>query len=147
MAFCEECGAKLAEGVKFCEECGAKVSDDTSLHKDVFEHTEELDFVLPTFDDEEPVDFLQRWLEFAKSAGGELGIIITREDKLLSQFSDGSHGLLDHMLEEYIASAAHRGVKYIYCNLDECAFHIGKGEMENVVASLRKIVDVARPKL
>lgn len=27
MAFCENCGAKLAPGARFCEECGAPVAD------------------------------------------------------------------------------------------------------------------------
>lgn len=144
MAFCEECGAKLADGVKFCEECGAKVSDNVGLHKDAAES--ELDFVLPTFEDTEPIDFLERWQKFAKGCDGELGLIITCEDKLLSQFDDGDHEMLACVLEDYIASAALRGVKYFYCNLDDCAFHNGKGDVESVVASLRKIVDTARPK-
>ena len=144
MAFCEECGAKLSEGVKFCEECGARVSDDVSLHKDAAEN--EGDYDLPTFEDAEPADFLQRWQGFAKNADGELGVIITREDKLLSQLDGGSHEMLGRVLNEYITNAAHRGVNYLYCNLDECAFHSGGGEIENVVASIRRIVDVARPK-
>ena len=26
MAFCEDCGSPLSEGVAFCENCGAKIS-------------------------------------------------------------------------------------------------------------------------
>ena len=130
MAFCEECGARLSDGVKFCEECGAKVADEANLresHKDTIVPSESdscLD-VPSTIDDLESVDFLQRWKEFAKDSAGELGIIITRENKLLSQFGDGDRELLRSVLEEYIDNAKARGVKYLYCNLDDCTL-LGK---------------------
>ena len=149
MAFCEECGARLADGVKFCEECGAKVSDYTDAmvsDKDEFAHYEsdsDLDF--PGLGDSKR-DWLQQWKEFAEKADGELGVIITRESKLLSQFEDATSAILRSMLKEYIANAAKRGVRYFYCNLDDCVFHNGGSDVEGVVASLRKIVDMARPK-
>ena len=147
MAFCEECGARLTEGVRFCEECGAKVVDcvtEGEVGKDTFAHQESgSDFA--GFGDSRR-DWLQQWEEFAQKADGELGVIITRESKLLSQLEGASHAMLGGVLSEYCASAAKRGVSYFYCNLDECAFHNGGGEVKSVVASLRKMVDVARPK-
>ena len=152
MAFCEECGAKLADGVRFCEECGTEVPDITGTapasYKDSFAYQESNGIsTFSTFDSFKPSDWLHKWKDFsAEASDGELGIIVTREDTLLSQLDDGSHELIESVLDKYISSAARRGVKYFYCNLDNCSFHDGDGKVESVVASLRKIVDVARPK-
>ena len=31
MAFCEDCGSPLSEGVAFCENCGAKISSTNNV--------------------------------------------------------------------------------------------------------------------
>lgn len=147
MAFCEECGAKLAEGVRFCEECGTEVPVSLSSmtqDKDASSFDE-----IPSFEQSLELfncfDWPQKWQAAASSSDGcELGLIITRESELLSQLHAAPEELRE-MLSRYIAKAAERGVKYSYCNLDDCLIHEGKGGVDAVVATLRKIVDVARP--
>ena len=87
MAYCEECGAKLSEGVRFCEECGTAVSiPNNSLVQDDKDATSwgsqlSSKSFFDLFDD---FGWTQKWREAASLAGDcELGLIITRESELL----------------------------------------------------------------
>ena len=39
MAFCEDCGSPLSEGVAFCENCGAKISSTNNV---ISNHSKEI---------------------------------------------------------------------------------------------------------
>ena len=147
MAFCEECGAKLADGVKFCEECGTEVPVSHSLTAQDDKGAYSMGMnTMPSFDLFDGFDWPQKWQTAALSSDGcELGLIITRESELLSQLHAAPEELRE-MLGRYIAKAAGWGVMYSYCNLDDCLIHEGEGSVDAVVATLRKIVDVARPR-
>lgn len=148
MSFCEECGARLTEGVRFCEECGAAVPEDVvssaPVGKDGFVMFADSDSGEDC--DCEDIDVLRRWESFASDSEGELGLIVTRENELLDQLEGGSHAGLTSVIDDYIANASKRGINYFYCDLDACGFHVGGGEVDDVVESLKKLVDVARPK-
>lgn len=145
MAFCEQCGAELSAGVRFCEECGSPVDYDESSSSVLFgDDDSPSQFHLNLFN---ASDWKVRWEEAAESVGDcELGLIITRENALISQLEGAGADRFHKELCEYIAKAEDRGIKYYYCDFDACAFHDGDGTVESVVASLRKIVEVARPK-
>ena len=142
MAFCEQCGARLTPGTRFCEECGAAVaseahdavSTDTvcgaSDFKSIFRSSE----------------WDAAWRRVASDAGDcELGLIVTRENALLSQI-DAPASAFHALIADYVDSAAKRGVRYCYLNLDEFPDFEGNGFVGSVVSALRRIVDVARPK-
>ena len=150
MAFCEECGARLPQGARFCEECGTEVpcSEQVSptidkcgqafhgeivndlVHEDVFSGT----------------DWQLKWLAIiADSSDVELGIILTRENALLSHIGAGKEEF-QSQLRLFMDEALRRNVKYVYCNLDTCPFYNGEGDVESVVRGLRRIVNVGRPK-
>lgn len=151
MAFCENCGAKLTCGVRFCEECGAEVSvsaiSEGIADMGILSHqgaADPFELALCLFQSSE---WQRLWSAFADaSVGSELGIIVTREKEILHQIGDVETGAFRKILLDYIAKATERNVRYAYCDLDGCTFHKGGGKAENVVASLRRIVEVARPK-
>ena len=152
MSFCEECGAKLASGARFCEECGAKVAA-SAISEEIAEGCESARDMPDADSSSEAMnifsgaDWRRRWEAFAdSSADEEIGIIVTREKKLLSHIGCTDYHEFKKLVLRYITSAAERNVRYAYCDLDDCTFHYGGGETESVVASLRRIVDVACPK-
>ncbi len=151
MAFCEQCGAKLAPGTRFCEECGAAV--------EVEEPRKDAAFVVGQLQDENVLcespfksgDWKSQWSKVASECGGnELGLIITREGVLLEQVlkedDDGDEREYNAIINEYINAAKKRGVYYHYLNLDDFAAFNGNGDVDSVIAALREVVNVARPK-
>ena len=142
MAFCEQCGASLTPGTRFCENCGAAVEmpeENVGERKSESLKSGQLDvFRGPSW--------MLKWERLAHSAGNELGLILTREQVLLEQVGMGSAEFQD-VVGEYVAAAAEdRGVSYAYLDLQDCVFSNGCGDVESVVAALREVVNVARPK-
>ena len=141
MPFCEECGAKLALGVRFCEECGAPVAGDGERGPipaipaggasalDVFSGD----------------DWQAQWREFVNGARGlETGIVLTRQAALLSQVDLDENGFLE-ILSDYIDNRRERGVAYAYLDLE--AFRGGCGASATaIVKALRDIFQVKKPK-
>jgi len=143
MAFCEQCGAKLTPGSRFCEECGAIVEDvgvESATPKNSILSSGSLQeiFKSPSWKD----DWAQAALE---STDSDLGLILTREEELLLQVDAGPVQLQD-LMRDYIEQTSKRGVKYYYLNLDTFHGYEGDGSVDSVVAALRSIADVARPK-
>lgn len=126
MAFCEQCGARLSPGVRFCEECGAEIGSPA--------------------DAATSQAWMNDWRQGAKMLGGEdLGLILTREQVLLSQLV-GSADSYHQTIHSYCEAALRRGVAYRYLDLDSCPFYSGAGDVVSVVTALRQIVELARPK-
>ena len=140
MAFCEECGTELTPGSRFCEECGAVVEYTAVVSKDG----------AATSDGLKEIFSVQSWKSVwerisADAKNYELGIILTREESLLSQI-DVTLTQLHDLLRTYIDKALYRGVKYCYLNLDSVPFYDGDGDVNSVVAALHEVVEIARPK-
>jgi hypothetical protein len=138
MPYCEECGAKLSAGVRFCEECGTPVA--STGDEGGFSCAS-----VSSFDLFAGSDWKSNWAAFVKDAAGlETGIILTRQSALLSQVGmDGDD--FASFISEYAGNCRNRGVAYAYLGLDP--FPGGNGSsVSSVVVSLRKVVDVARPK-
>ena len=135
MAFCEQCGALLSAGTKFCEDCGAPVeSADKGVPQDCLSHKRS------------GSGWREEWSSLASSCGSnELGLIITREDELVSQIGADAQAFRA-MIDAYIASARRWGVCYYYLNLDECDASRGGGEASSVIRALVAVVSEARPK-
>lgn len=142
MAFCEQCGARLALGTRFCEECGAAVASEVhdAVVADVVCGASDFKSIFRSS------EWDAAWRRVASDAGDcELGLIVTRENALLSQINApvvAFHALV----ADYVDSAAKRGVRYGYLNLDEFPNFDGDGSVDSVVSALRRIVGVARPK-
>lgn len=140
MAFCEQCGTELVPGSRFCEECGAAIDDVFDPPKETLGSTDGFKEIFIGS------DWMDDWGQMASKAGNcELGIILTRENALLCQI-DVSREELHGLLGEYINKASKRGVKYVYFDLDKFPGYDGDGDVDSVVAALRDVVDVARPK-
>ena len=144
MAYCEQCGARLAMDVRFCEECGTPVAD---------ENVE----TLAVGQDETPKSdaglcFLGRgwkneWFSFSQGhTGGELGLILTRESALLDDVSSDA-AQLHSLVADYIRSAARRNVRYAYLNLDNiCSAEDSMGDVASTIAVLSRVAEIACPK-
>ena len=116
MAFCEECGTELTPGSRFCEECGAVVECTAVISKDA---TDTSDGLKEIFSVE---SWKSDWEHVSVDAKNyELGIILTREESLLSQIDVTSIQLHD-LLRIYIDKSLNRGIKYCYLNLDTVPF-------------------------
>ena len=57
MAFCQQCGAKLAEGALFCTECGAKINNDDKFVFKKGQSRLDLEGVKSHFSEEEEINF------------------------------------------------------------------------------------------
>ena len=142
MMFCEQCGSKLNPGAHFCEECGAAVVDGEAIRKDCSAEDSR--------EDETSVfcgnDWASKWLKVATSCGNvEVGVLMTRESALAEQLGVGRE-VIHAILSSYIGNMKTHDVNYCYLDLDNCPFYSGKGDVGSVVAALRAIVDIARPK-
>jgi len=142
MAFCEQCGASLEPGARFCESCGASVADDILVKKDSASPAES-DEAMTLFCG---ADWASKWLKAVSSqADADIGIILTRESALVGQI-EASRDEVRGIVSSYIADMRKHGTRYYYLDLDDCPFYDGNGDVDSVVATLRSIVDVARPK-
>ncbi|MCR4572731.1 MAG: zinc ribbon domain-containing protein [Lentisphaeria bacterium] len=145
MAFCEECGAKLSPGARFCEECGTPVPDEANSSAQVSPPDKNWYNSFAVF---KSVNWETEWRAVAsEGCGEELGIILTCEASLVAQLALDADALHD-ILGEYMRQADKRGVHYYYLDLENNAIQGGlSGEnVAEIVALLRKVVDVARPK-
>lgn len=144
MAFCEECGAALAPEMRFCESCGAAVPScdcKGAEQMPVSSPAPVGDINLFASD-----DWAKKWLSAASSVGNsELGILLTRTEALARQL--GANGKeLREVLSSYASSMRSRGICYHCLDLDRCSFCGGGGDVGSVIAALRMVVEVARPK-
>ncbi len=139
MAFCEECGAKLTPGARFCEECGTPVAG--GFCTDSVPPAAEA-AALDVFSGD---DWQERWAAFVEGARGlETGIVLTRQEDLLSQLDMDADGFRD-LLSDYIDNRRERGVAYAYLDLQ--AFRGGSGSSPaTIVKALRGVFQVAKPK-
>ena len=149
MAFCEQCGAKLTEGVRFCEACGAPVSSDfeeEAVHRTSARANEGKNWY-NSFSVFKSSNWEKEWLKAAEDAAGEeFGIVMTSEGKLVEQLGDEADEVRD-LIAAYMRSADKRGVHYYYLDLEENAIDVVDGsDVEGIVDLLRRIVSVARPK-
>ncbi len=102
MAFCEQCGARLALGTRFCEECGAAIASEAhdAVVADVVCGAPDAKDIFRSLGWEES------WRRIASDAGDcELELIVTRENALLSQI-DASATALHTLNADYVDSAA-----------------------------------------
>ncbi len=143
MKFCEECGAKLSEGARFCEQCGHEVAlSEHSLNLSKDESlSEAFYYILPVSD-------FEKKLKFVKFNKCDFGIIITRENAIISQI-DSSKSILHTLLNGFVANALKRNVCYYYLNLDDILPHNSNDSdllLKDTLAFIRKISNVAKPK-
>lgn len=141
--FCENCGAKLSPGARFCEDCGAEVNLMDAVAMNEAANPDKSVDSLTTFEG----DWSSKWKDAARKASdGELGIILTDVDALSEQLNCSAENLKDVILD-YILAAESRGVLY---HLLDCGNNslqkISAHSVDSVVALLRQIVSVARPK-
>jgi hypothetical protein len=124
---------------RFCEECGAEVEDFADVSKGNL-YNEESHEIFDGSEWRKDWDFVA-----SNSYEFEVGLILTRENSLLGQLSATSSQLRD-VINCYIKKSSERGVKYYYLNLDRFSLYEGNGSVDSVVAALREVVEVARPK-
>ena len=142
MAFCEQCGAKLMPGARFCEECGTAVESDLADKGGVVEGSD-ADKAECIF---EGANWESAWAQVAASCGcDDFGLIVTCESALLKQ-TGIEPSEYNALIRKYIAAAKNRGVHYCYMDLECCPFYDGRVDVDSVIAALRPVVDVARPK-
>ena len=156
-AFCENCGAKLAPGTRFCEECGTrvpgKVAHGSSNHisrrasGNTSRSASSSKNWYNSFAVFKSANWEKEWQKAAEDAAGEeLGIIMTSEGHLASQFEVEADELRDS-IADYMRSADKRGVHYYYLDIEGNSIETVSGyNVEDIVSILRKIVNVARPK-
>lgn len=141
MAFCENCGAKLADSAIFCENCGAKVESDEPPK--IVSETVGADAsdAFTVFADR---NWRERWRQAAQAASEcELGLIVTRERKLTEALSEEDPAPFRECVGRYISAAKQRGVAYHYLNLEILSV---ESDLQSNLSILRQIVEVARPK-
>ena len=148
MAFCENCGERLAEGCVFCESCGAKVSTGPAEQKITLENFEEelknRSSCLSLFRGN---DWEQNWKRtVSMTRGKKVGIILTRGRALLNELSGGSPEELHSIINEYASFCEKKGIHYYYLDLDDNAVGSGSGGVESTVALLQKINKAAQIK-
>ncbi|MBO4633263.1 MAG: zinc ribbon domain-containing protein [Lentisphaeria bacterium] len=140
MPFCENCGQRLEDGAAFCENCGTK-TDGGFVFGDKTISESDVDSGFSVFADH---DWRDRWLKAAQSVTGrELGIIVTRERRLVEALSMSDPAPLRECVGRYINAAKQRGVVYHYLDLE---LFDSNGNLRSNLSILQQIVDVARPK-
>lgn len=144
IVFCEECGAENKSGDPFCEVCGTKFSipekpskkgsstGSKNINPDVFKGSWKENW--------------SAWANETLSEGNELGIIMTRQEELLSQLNC-SESEYKTFLFNYINMARERGINYCYLNLDDNSVSDDvTNDVQTIIDVLTEIVNVARPK-
>lgn len=160
MAFCENCGKRVKPEDAYCGNCGTKQTPDPSVSKPLFEQEKtnphksgKMGFDGDSRENMElfnSFSWTYEWEAAAKKAAGEkeLGIILTNLSALASQFGT-SESEVTNVISTYIASAKQRGVEYYLLRMDRNSVFPGNSipnSIEDIVAFLRMVIDVARPK-
>jgi len=148
--FCEECGMKLNPGDSFCENCGTSIASlgmsfPQNTQKGIFDDNPNERFDLFNL-----FTWAIKWEDVAKKVSGEkeLGIILTNLSVLASQLGV-TEARVREVILKYITTAKRRGVEYYVLRLEKNSVCFGSDtprDVEDIVALLRKVVDVARPK-
>ena len=73
-----------------------------------------------------------------------MGIILTRESRLLALLSEGSEERLHDVLANHIADRKDHGVSYYYLDLDDSQFSSCGDDLSSIVQTLKTIDSVAR---
>lgn len=149
--YCEKCRSKLSPGSMFCEQCGTKVpgTEIPGRKPDklyCFDGTDDNYLLFSR------IDWSSIWKKKAGNATGyELGIILTNVSALASQLNVPAFEV-ERIIRSHIAAARKRGVEYCILRLDKNSVRFDVSErnsirdVEDIVALLRQVIDVARPK-
>lgn len=137
--FCEQCGAKLEEGIRFCENCGTPVPAEN--YKENSDSKSAFSFF--QFDTQ---NWKSEYQSFVNQNSFEKGIIVTNLNRLCGQLNCAQNQLLEKIIF-YAKSRFEKGIYYSFLDMqNQNVVSSDSSNVENVVSVLKKICEVSKPK-
>ncbi len=147
--FCENCGAPIHGTSRFCEECGAPLPESADAGSSMAAGSAaagDTKKLASAFNAGTKAGWEDAWRNIARSAGDDLGLILTNMEQLASDFNTSIDEVRSTLID-IMESRRNDGVTYALIDINNNAIDSSDGsDVERNVGLLSTIVNVARPR-